>query len=129
MSTTRKPPKPPHYHTCGNGSCRYCGEVILNRVGKINYRASWHQSCVRKYRLIHFPRVTRRAVWNRDKGKCYLCGTVVVDWELEHIQPLFEAEGRIEYWEMPNLATACKPCHKAKTASEAKRRAEKRRDK
>lgn len=126
---TRKPPKPVHYHVCGNGTCRYCGGIILNRIGKINQRASWHQDCVRRYRLVHFPRDTRRAVWNRDEGVCYMCGIQLdkKSWELEHIKPLYEAEGRIEYWELPNLGTSCKPCHKEKTKREAKARAEKRR--
>lgn len=99
--------------------------------GKVNKRASWHPKCVEQYRLIHFPRDTRRAVWKRDKGQCYICGETVgkKEWELEHKKPLFEAKGRISYWKMPNLGTACKPCHKKKTAEEAARRAEARRKK
>lgn len=128
MSDHRKPPKPKHYLTAPKGYCRYCGKVIL-KGDKPNLRANWHPKCVEAYRLVHFPRDTRRAVWKRDQGRCYICGCVVgrKGWELEHIKPLYEAKGRISYWEMPNLGTACVPCHKAKTAREAGLRAEEKR--
>ena len=121
----RKPPKPQFYYTAGKGMCRWCGLVIFKKTGDINTRANWHPDCVKAYRVIHFPRDTKRAVWNRDKGICYLCGSRVghKEWELEHIRPLYEALGRIEYWELPNLGTACRPCHKIKTRGEASARA------
>lgn len=126
----RKPPKPLHYETAGQGSCRWCGGAIYRKNGAINTRANWHPDCVKSYRLIHFPRDTKKAVWQRDKGVCYLCGTRKArrDWELEHIQPLYLAEGRIEFWQLDNLATACRPCHKEKTAKEAGDRAKARKN-
>lgn len=125
MSDHRKPPKPKHYLTAPKGYCRVCGKAIIKN-DKINTRANWHPACVKEYKLVHFPRETRKAVWARDKGRCYICGGVVgkKEWELEHIKPLYEAKGRISYWELPNCGTACKPCHKKKTAAEAGLRAE-----
>jgi hypothetical protein len=125
MQNHRKPPKPPFYHTGGAGSCRQCGEDILKKDGSINKRASWHPACVTEYRLVHFPNDTRRAVWKRDKGVCYLCREVVSKkaWEMEHIKPLFEAEGDLTFWQLPNIAVCCVPCHRKKSAEEAGRRA------
>jgi hypothetical protein len=125
MSEYRKPPKPLHYDTAPKGECRYCGEPIIKN-GKPNLRANWHPKCVEAYRLIHFPRDTRRAVWKRDKGLCASCGVLCPKkaWDLDHRRPLIEAEGRIEFWELPNLQILCKPCHKAKTGAEATARAE-----
>lgn len=123
--TARKPPKPETYYSAGYGSCRWCGDPILQANGLINLRANWHKSCVEKYRFIYFPKDTRRAVWARDAGKCYMCGEIFTkdQWEVEHIKPLYEAQGRMEYWELHNLGTACRPCHKKKTADEARHRA------
>lgn len=108
-----------------------CGDPILKKDGvTINTRASWHPICVTEYRLIHFPNDTRRAVWQRDKGRCYLCGTRVGrrEWELEHIRPLYEAHGDINFWKLDNCGTACVDCHKEKSAREAGERAKKRRE-
>lgn len=128
MSDYRKPPKPLHYHSAPKGFCRYCGEEIIKN-GKRNNRANWHPACVKKYTLVHFPRETRKAVYRRDQGVCATCGhsSGRRGWELDHRQPLVEAQGRIEYWELPNLQTLCRPCHVAKTSAEATARADKRR--
>jgi hypothetical protein len=129
MQDHRKPPKPAHYLTAGSGTCRQCGGDILKKDGSINKRASWHPKCVTEYRLVHFPNDTRRAVWKRDKGKCYICGTIVGrrEWELEHIRPLIEAKGDLSFWQLPNCACVCIPCHQKKTAKEAGERAAARR--
>lgn len=125
MQDHRKPPKPPFYHTAGKGSCRQCGENILKADGSINKRSNWHPKCVEEYKLIHFPRDTRRAVWKRDRGVCYLCHQIVNKnaWEMEHIRPLYEANGDITFWELPNIAVCCIPCHREKSAREAGARA------
>lgn len=44
-------------------------------------------------------------------------------WQHDHIRPLLEADGRIEFWELANIQTLCAQCHQAKTASEAAARA------
>lgn len=75
---------------------------------------------------------TRRAVWRRDKGKCACCGTVcprkgTPKWHMDHIQPLIEAQGNLDFWRLTNLRTLCSECHKKKTGAEATARAAARR--
>lgn len=45
---------------------------------------------------------------------------------MDHIKPLIEANGDINYWKMGNLQTLCKACHHKKTGEEATHRAEER---
>jgi len=125
MSEYRKPPKPPFYDGALPGQCRVCGEYVLRSKGTINTRANWHPKCLIEYKLIHWPRETRKAVWSRDKGACADCGCRCDKrgWELDHRKPLVEAKGRIEYWKLPNLQTLCRDCHRKKTSAEATARA------
>ena len=125
MQEHRKPPKPHYYDTALPGDCRYCGQPIYKKNGKINLRASWHKECVEEYKIIYWPKETRKAVWQRDRGHCAGCGTKcgLKGWEMDHIKPLIEAHGDISYWKMDNLATLCHQCHKNKTGSEASARA------
>jgi 5-methylcytosine-specific restriction endonuclease McrA len=124
----RTPAKPEHYETAIPGYCRYCGEGIFKPGGKLNQRANWHPACVAEYRVIYWPAETRRAVWRRDKGLCAGCAHKCAKhaWEMDHIVPLFEAQGDIEAFKLPNLQTLCLTCHKIKTGGEATIRAERR---
>lgn len=129
MTSHRNPPKPPHYHSADQGQCRWCGEEILKTDGSVNRRARWHPQCVREYKLIHWPKETRKEVYRRDKGICRSCGKKCARkyrdvWHLDHIKPLIEAQGDLEYWKMDNLQTLCQDCHKLKTATEASARAQ-----
>jgi 5-methylcytosine-specific restriction endonuclease McrA len=124
----RLPPKPPFYNSAKPGHCRVCGLVILNKAQRTNVRASWHPRCLLDYKLIHWPAVTRRAVWSRDHGKCAICGGQCArrgadGWHMDHIKPLIEAQGQLDYWRLPNLQTTCMPCHYKKTGLEATARA------
>lgn len=132
MSAHRTPPKPLSYDTADPGQCRWCGESILKADGSTNKRAKWHPKCVMEYKLIHWPKETRRAVYKRDKGVCAKCGHNCARkysdvWHLDHIQPLIESQGNLDFWKLPNLQTLCQPCHHAKTGSEATERAARRR--
>lgn len=93
----------------------------------LNKRARWHPDCLDEYKIIYWPQETRKAVFERDRGICGVCGAADGYWEMDHHRPLFEARGRIEFWKLPNLVTLCRPCHVAKTSAEATARAEKRR--
>lgn len=128
----RKPPKGKFYYNHNPGVCRQCGELVLNDAGKVNKRAKWHKDCLVEYKLVHWPDVTRRAVYERDKGKCAQCGHQCARkyddvWHLDHIKPLVESQGDVSYWELPNLQTLCQPCHIAKTSAEATERAARKR--
>lgn len=132
MADHRVPPKPPHYDTAPPGTCRWCNQPIgLTRRGQVS-KARWHLACVKEYRLLFWPSATRQAVWKRDKGVCRTCGTQCdrkgkKGWDLDHIVPLIEAKGDLSFWQLGNLQTLCKTCHKAKTSQEASERAAARR--
>jgi 5-methylcytosine-specific restriction protein A len=129
------------------GTCRWCGDAILHEVGEKrgqpNRRRRWHPACVDAYNESD-PREARRRVRKRDRGRCAKCG---VDtnrvrrelrgrgrakklralgykirgslWELDHVVPLIDGGSH----ELSNLQTLCTPCHKQKTAEEARQRA------
>ena len=126
MQDHRIPPKPVYYDTAPAGDCRYCGQPIYKKDGKINLRAGWHKDCVEEYKLIYWVKETRKAVWKRDRGHCAGCGTKcgLKGWEMDHHKPLYEANGDITYWHLSNCTTKCHACHKAKTSKEATARAE-----
>jgi len=119
----RIPPKPVFYFSAKKGSCRFCGEIIFNDNGEIRTRANWHTKCVTEYKIIYWPAKTALEVKKRDKGICASCGNKTKDWQVDHIKPLIEANGQLEYWLMDNLQTLCIECHKIKTISESKQRA------
>lgn len=129
MSSHRVPPKPPHFDTAPEGTCRWCNqEVGLTPRGKPS-KSRWHKACLAEYKLLNWPSHTRRAVLRRDKAICASCGVKCSygnPWHVDHIKPLVEANGDIEYWKLPNLQTLCSDCHKKKTGQEATQRAEKR---
>lgn len=127
---TRKPPLPTHFHSPIPGVCRWCNTDVnkILKNGKPS-KSSWHDKCVKEYKTIHWPSYTRRLVWNRDKGLCKGCGTRCDrkgknGWHMDHIIPLYSAQGQIWAWGMNNLQTLCKICHKKKTSLEATHRAE-----
>jgi hypothetical protein len=128
MSTHRIPPKPPHFDTAPEGTCRWCGESTgMTLKGKPS-KSRWHPKCLLDYKLLFWATTTRRAVWKRDNGVCKECGTQCSrkgkpKWHMDHILPLIEANGNINYWRLENLQTLCVICHKKKTANEASERA------
>jgi len=145
MSAHRRPPIP--FSEADRGRCRWCGEPILHlsgpRKGEVNRRRRWHPKCVRAYNASD-PRLARRRVRKRDRTVCAECqldtnalrrelrgrgmtrrlrerGFVPRRslWELDHIVPLIDGGGH----ELDNLQTLCTPCHRKKTAEEARSRA------
>jgi 5-methylcytosine-specific restriction endonuclease McrA len=64
-------------------------------------------------------RKLREQVWERDQGVCCDCGRFHSKWEAEHTVPLWSG-GKDD---LSNVVTRCPPCHKPKTAREAKDRA------
>lgn len=128
----RKLPLPPHFNNPAPGICRWCNLPITKvlKNGKVS-KSTWHQSCVNEYKFYHWPSYTRKIVWKRDKGKCNSCGHQCDKkgkngWDMDHIIPLYAANYEKWAWDLDNLQTLCKPCHKKKTATEARDRAIKR---
>jgi 5-methylcytosine-specific restriction endonuclease McrA len=125
----RKLPLPASFNSKIPGICRWCGKPInkILKNGKMS-SATWHIDCVKSYKFYHWPSYTRKMVWNRDKGKCANCGRHCKKkgadgWDMDHIVPLHLANNQQWAWEMANLQTLCKTCHKSKSASEASARA------
>jgi 5-methylcytosine-specific restriction endonuclease McrA len=135
------------------GTCRWCGDIILytsgNKTGQPNRRRRWHPACLEEYESTD-PAELRRLTRKRDKGVCAACGLKTNKlkrelkgrgreramklrdrgflprrslWELDHIVPLIDGGSHA----LSNLQTLCVPCHRTKTADEARERSRKRR--
>ena len=124
----RKPPKPNSYYVQEKGICRWCGKKIIeNKVHKT--RKTWHQDCATDYMIIYHSTEARKHIWKRDKGKCNGCGKqcTIRGWDLDHIKPLMEQKGikanKLDwsYYELNNMQTLCRPCHKKKTKQDMKK--------
>lgn len=125
----RSPPKPPHFDSVPEGTCRWCNTLTgLTPKGKIK-KSRWHKECLKEYKLLFWWSETRKAAFKRDKGICNLCKIDTKGkWDLDHIIPLIESKGHanLSYWQLTNLQTLCKSCHKEKTSHEASDRARRR---
>ena len=146
MTEHRRPPI--RFSDAPRGKCRWCGDAILFETGppkgEPNRRRRWHPACVEQYNQSD-PRETRRRARKRDRGICAHCqldtqalrrqvrgrgraaklrelgfrvrGSL---WEVDHVVPLIDGGTH----DLRNLQTLCTPCHKRKTAGEARVRAE-----
>jgi len=150
MSDHRRPSI--RFSEAPRGTCRWCGETIVylegRREGEVDRRRRWHPACVDEYNLSD-PREARTWLRRRQRGVCQDCGldTYAVRrkvrakkrgraatlrelgflprqslWQLDHIVPLIDGGTH----ERANLQTLCVPCHRKKTAEEARRRGAKR---
>ena len=126
----RMPPKPNSYYVQEKGICRWCGKKIIeNKVH--NKRKTWHQDCATDYMIIYHSTEARKHIWKRDKGKCNDCGEQCTrrGWDLDHVKPLMEQKGikgnKLDwtYYELNNMQTLCRPCHKKKTKKDIKNNA------
>lgn len=123
----RKPPRPATWDS-PKGSCRFCGHDIIED-GKKNGRKNWHTDCVHIWKVMNDPKYAREFVYLRDFGKCLDCGTqTALRWyqkgttfEVDHVKPLFEANGDLSYWHPTNLCLRCTDCHKKKTKTDMER--------
>ena len=126
----RKPPKPNSYYVQEKGICRWCGKKIIENK-KHNTRKTWHQDCATDYMIIYHSTEARKHIWKRDKGKCNDCGEQCTrrGWDLDHVKPLMEQKGikgnKLDwtYYELNNMQTLCRPCHKKKTKKDMKNNA------
>lgn len=106
--------------------CRYCG-------GRVDPpRRSWcSELCVCAWNILINWNATRRFVWERDQGRCVLCGVevplnrkivkndvYVYAAEIDHIIEV--VDGGTD--EPENLRTLCHDCHVAKTTRAARTR-------
>jgi 5-methylcytosine-specific restriction endonuclease McrA len=92
------------------GMCACCGEDAAKVVG---YRDGG------------------RSVWYEQNCSAPFSQLIEIKgWDADHIVPLWSVDRDlphaelIRFWSMDNLQTLCSPCHKRKSANEAKVRAE-----
>ena len=129
-SDHRKPP----LHPGMPGRCRWCGEPTPPRARKDGTphatQPQWHKECVREYHRAINTAGQVKALIKRDGRKCQACGCEQSNWgfEVDHIRPLWQSAGlelkeRRAFFVLENLQLLCAPCHKEKSAREAKQRA------
>jgi len=146
----RKPPMPPKPP---KGYCKWCEGIIAwgpahqSKAGQPNLRRMWHAPCARDYRIASFSHDQRMAIRRRGDTKCADCQKPIfrlvvghsgrsalhyilgMDWDADHIRPLWSAPLRMTYAErlawfgVDNLQMLCTPCHKEKSKLEAAARA------
>jgi 5-methylcytosine-specific restriction endonuclease McrA len=116
------------------GTCRLCAAPILASDGTVNRRRRWHQLCSDYYTLVTHLEYAL-GVFRRLDGRlrCYACGYTRHEgscrvgehrrFELDHIVPLRDGGSH----GLDNMQPLCVPCHREKTAREAKERAYRRR--
>lgn len=115
----RQAPRPDTWDS-PRGFCRFCGEAIIED-GKQNNRKRWHQECADQWVIMNQPSAARKHVFARESGICQICGNssrLMSDFHVDHIKPLFLAEGDLSYYGAENMQLLCRPCHKIKTKSD-----------
>lgn len=136
MNLVRRPP-PRRFegvYRDGRRVCPMCGEHSTSK------RAWWHPECAAVWNLAASPRFAIKELLSNVGGDvCWSCRRTrderiedgddhrwPIELELEHIRPLWSlsSEERLELkWWLPfNLQLLCRPCHRAKTAAEARER-------
>lgn len=115
MANHRKPPKPASWG-CERGTCRFCGEEIIEQ-GKVNRRKHWHQPCADLWKIMNNPAAASQFVKKRERFTCQECGhhDRFGGFDVDHVKPLYEANGDHTYWQPDNLRLLCGPCHLVKT--------------
>lgn len=120
----RKAPRPSTWN-CSRGWCRFCGEKIIED-GKQNRRKHWHQPCADRWKIMNDPKLARHHVFIREKGTCQGegCGfrsPLMKDFQVDHVRPLFEAQGDLSYYGDENMQLLCISCHLKKTKEDMAR--------
>ena len=83
--------------------------------GEQPFATSSYQQARRDGRRAEIPNSLRRRILERDSHRCVYCGAPAT--HVDHSVP--RALGGTDH--PSNLASACEPCHKQKTAQEANR--------
>lgn len=94
--------------TCACG----CGSILTGRKKK------WASKKCLKSALLDFfiikgdVSVIRSELFKIDRGYCRTCGKYDIDWQADHIKPVFLGGGACS---IQNFQTLCLCCHKQKT--------------
>jgi hypothetical protein len=107
------PPESPHDHV-ERGSCRWCGEDVLKRSGKINFKENWHKDCRDEMELVYDDDLMRKHIWKRDKGHCAECSQIfgLKGWEVSYIILPSDEPNNLDLWKPANIETLCWQCWK-----------------
>lgn len=115
--------------------CVWCGEAIVlfdpfdhRRRARTRHRGDEHElgdgrNCHREFMRSYYW-TARELVERRGDPCCVYCGEITDRWEADHQVPLVEDGGGHD---PTNIVRACVPCHRSKTAAEARARAAHRR--
>lgn len=134
MTAHRQPCFPPSYDANRqNGNCKWCNEPLPRKKdGGISRSWFWHGPCGDAHALMTDLGLHRRALLERDGDLCADCGLPACGpLEIDHVVPLWsvdrQAPEAAKYWTVENLQLLGQPCHKKKSALEAKQRAKEKR--
>lgn len=104
------------------GVCVLCGTPLTGRQ-----RAWCSKGCADVWMGASTPAIARTHLLALHGARCWTCGTTDGRLDVDHVRPLWsltDTEAREPRWWLPgNLQLLCGPCHKTKTAEEAKQRA------
>jgi 5-methylcytosine-specific restriction endonuclease McrA len=86
----------------------------------VNGRKHWHEPCARTWVIMNNPGKARAHVLKRDRLTCQDCGVRGrrETFDVDHVRPLFEADGDLSYWHPDNLRLLCQGCHHVKTQAD-----------
>lgn len=132
MTEHRKPCYPPTWDdNRANGNCKWCDEPLpRNKDDSISKVRRWHAECKKIASLLLVGGLYWARFWleHRDGKICRSCKkSDCGPLELDHVRPLWsvdrDAPDAWKFWTLENLQLLGTPCHKIKTAREAKVRA------
>jgi len=133
--------KPPEYEEReAKGQCPVCAKPHEKGI-RTGSNGEYVQPCSKDCRIEFWDNVIygaaglRKATFKRDNYTCVKCGRGVehksdpakpyLDGDADHIEPI--ALGG-DQWDLDNLQTLCRECHKKKTREDIRRIARKRHD-
>jgi hypothetical protein len=97
-----------------------CGHQLPSR------RKRWFSDDCRTDAYIKFAilkgdnQVIRSQLYARDMGACVQCGEITLNWQADHIKPVYQGGGGCD---LSNFQTLCLDCHQKKSHADGQRRA------
>jgi 5-methylcytosine-specific restriction endonuclease McrA len=123
----------------GSRQCAWC----LSRIDKTNKRIRYcSDDCQSEVYRRLVPGHVRTLLWERDEGRCGICGVECRDWHwriidgvrVEDTRPDWQADHVVpveqggSFCGLDNYQTLCENCHKCKTAEQVGRKAKRRQE-
>jgi hypothetical protein len=107
-------PPSPHDHL-PPGNCRWCGDDVHKKNGKLDLKSNWHKACRNEMELVYDDALMRKHIWKRDKGVCAECQTKCgwKGWEVHYVDLPSDFPEELDPWKPDNIETLCWKCWKA----------------